>query len=125
MMPEFPAGWAGLHLALHFIIPVIVALVFYRRRWRVTALILVATMVVDIDHLLAEPVYDPARCSIGFHPLHTAFPLVIYGILALLPLIAGQVGIHNRRGVWTLHLIGVGLLIHMALDWSDCIRMMA
>ena len=125
MMPEVTVAWPTLHIVLHFVVPVAVALVFYRKRWMSTALILVATMIVDLDHLLANPVYDPGRCSIGFHPLHTALPLVVYGILFLLPLIAKQVGIHERRGIRTLHVIGLGLLIHMALDWSDCVRLMA
>ena len=34
--------------------------------------------VVDLDHLLAEPVYDAARCSIGFHPLHTWPAMIAY-----------------------------------------------
>ncbi len=59
------------HIALHFLVPLLVALGFYRRHWRAAFAILVATMVVDVDHLLADPIYDPQRCSIGFHPLHT------------------------------------------------------
>ena len=31
---------------------------------------MMATMLVDLDHLFADPIYDPDRCSIGFHPLH-------------------------------------------------------
>ena len=56
-----------LHLALHVLVPLLVALAFYRARWRQTLLILVATMLVDLDHLVADPIYDPDRCSIGFH----------------------------------------------------------
>ena len=43
------------------------------------------TMVVDLDHLLATPVYDPDRCGIGFHPLHSSVAIGVYGILALIP----------------------------------------
>ena len=28
------------------------------------------TMMVDLDHLIADPIFDPQRC-IGFHPLHS------------------------------------------------------
>ncbi len=82
-------------------------------------------MAVDLDHLLADPVYDADRCSIGFHPLHTALPVLLYGVLFSLPVIVKWLGADNWRGVATLHLLGLGLLIHMALDWSDCARMIA
>ena len=74
-------------------------------RLRSFALIMV-TMVVDLDHLLADTVYDPDRCSIGFHPLHGPVPIAIYCILLLFP--------RSR-------LIGIGLLVHMALDGLDCL----
>ena len=64
-----------------------------------------ATMLVDADHLLATPIYDPLRCSIGFHPLHGLFPILAYGLLSFLP---------------TTRLIGIGLILHMALDSIDC-----
>ena len=35
---------------------------------------------IDLDHLLADPVYAPDRCSIGFHPLHTAPAVVLLGL---------------------------------------------
>jgi Family of unknown function (DUF6122) len=95
-----------LHLLLHFAVPIAVALTFFRSRWRSAALIMIATMLVDLDHLLANPVYDPNRCSIGFHPLHTWPAIAAYALLTL----------HPRT-----RLIGIGLLIHMALDGSDCL----
>jgi hypothetical protein len=64
-----------------------------------------ATMLVDLDHLVARPVFDPCRCSIGFHPLHTWPAIIGYGILAVYP---------------RTRLVGLGLLIHMALDQADC-----
>ena len=117
---------ALIHIALHFIVPLLVAASFYRPRWRNAYLILVATMLVDIDHLLADPIYDPERCSIGFHPLHSLPAIVVYFGLFMVPLLFGR----NRRdarepghlGVTSraLHLVGLGLLIHMALDGIDC-----
>ena len=41
---------------------------------------MIATMLVDIDHLLATPIYDPLRCSIGYHPLHQLLPIAGYFI---------------------------------------------
>ncbi len=66
---------------------------------------MVSTMLVDIDHLLANPVYDPGRCSIGFHPLHCFLPIMLYVTLCF---------IKKTRYV------GIGLVIHMALDSLDC-----
>ena len=98
------------HLALHFVVPLAVALAFFRARWRSAFLIMIATMLVDLDHLLATPLYDPNRCSIGFHPLHT-WPAMIVYVGLLVP----------KR----TRLIGLGLAIHMALDGIDCIGMHA
>ena len=78
------------HVALHFVIPLLVALAFYRACWRNATVIMIATMLVDADHLLADPIYDPNRCSIGFHPLHTVPAIVIYAALFVLPLIVGR-----------------------------------
>jgi hypothetical protein len=67
---------------------------------------MVLTMVVDLDHLLAEPVYDPGRCGIGLHPLHSYF--AIMGYLAMI-------------AVPKLRLVAIGLVIHMVLDGFDCL----
>ena len=107
------------HIALHVVVPLLVAFLFYRQRWRWAALIMLATMVVDLDHLLADPVYDPARCSIGFHPLHTLPAIGFYGLI-----FGGSLLLPAKRrtpAVRVLHLVGLGLLIHMGLDWVDCI----
>jgi Family of unknown function (DUF6122) len=93
------------HLLLHVAVPVGIALLFFRARWRMAALVMVATMLVDLDHLLADPLYDPNRCSIGFHPLHT-WPAVVIYLLLMLPA--------------RTRLIGIGLVTHMALDALDC-----
>jgi hypothetical protein len=94
------------HLILHALVPLLVALVFYRAQWRRAWLILLATMLVDLDHLLADPIYDPGRCSIGYHPLHTAPAIAVY-VLLLIPA--------------ATRLPAIGLLIHMALDGADCL----
>ena len=69
---------------------------------------MVLTMMVDIDHLLASPIYDPDRCGIGFHPLHSYPAIAIYVVLA----VAAKTRI-----------AGIGLLLHMALDGLDCFWM--
>ena len=98
------------HLALHFAVPLAVAWLRYRPRWLRAWLIMMCTMLVDLDHLLAQPAYDPNRCSIGFHPLHSGVAMAIYALL-LIP----------RR----TRLLAIGLLIHMGLDQIDCIVMTA
>lgn len=50
-----------LHIILHFVVPAIVALLFYKHMAIKAWLIMIATMAVDLDHLLAIPVYDPDR----------------------------------------------------------------
>lgn len=94
-----------LHLLLHFFVPGVAAWLLFRRRWRRAWIIMLATMIIDADHLLATPVYDPNRCSIGFHPLHKPAAIAAYGAMTL----------------WApTRIVGSGLLIHMALDASDC-----
>lgn len=94
-----------IHIALHLAIPWLIAILFFPRSLWKTGLILMSTMLVDLDHLLADPLYDPNRCSIGFHPLHQFIPIGTYGLMLL----------HRKTRI-----IGLGLSIHMLLDWSDC-----
>ena len=98
----------AIHLALHALVPLAIALLFFRSRWRQAWLIMLATMLVDLDHLLADPIFEANRCSIGFHPLHTYTAITGYLLMSL----------------WSpTRLVGIGLLIHMAVDASDCWRM--
>jgi hypothetical protein len=66
---------------------------------------MIATMLVDIDHVFADPIYDPTRCSIGFHPLHQLWFIAFYVALCFFP---------------KTRLVGIGLSVHMALDAIDC-----
>jgi hypothetical protein len=93
------------HIALHFLVPAAIAGIFYRKTWEVSYLLMVATMLVDIDHILASPIYDAARCSIGFHPLHKIWFIAGYAMLCFVP---------------KTRLVGLGLVSHMALDSIDC-----
>lgn len=72
-------------------------------------LILLAAMIVDLDHLLANPIFQADRCSINFHPLHTYYAMLIY------------VGLLFFRKPFNV--IGIGLLIHMVTDLIDCVMM--
>lgn len=111
-----------LHGLLHLLLPVVVAVALYRPRATRAAMILVAASVVDLDHLLADPVYDAARCSIGFHPLHSIPAIVFYGLLFVIPLMAARTldVSQLKPAAQATHLVGLGLLLHMILDWGDC-----
>ena len=87
------------HIALHFLVPAAVVLAFYRQHWPVAYCILMATMLVDLDHLLADPIYDPNRCSIGFHPLHRLGFIGLYCALCFFPKNAiGRAGTRDSHG---------------------------
>lgn len=95
-----------MHPVLHVIIPGITACLAYRKIWLKAWLIMVLTMVIDLDHILASPMYDPDRCSINFHPLHSYPAIGAYSLLLFIP---------------KLRIIGAGLLIHVGLDFLDCV----
>ena len=52
------------HYFLHFVFPGFIAWVSYKDDWKKVYLILLATMLVDLDHLLATPVFDPERDAV-------------------------------------------------------------
>lgn len=88
-------------MVLHAVIPAAVARSFYRQTMFRAWLLMMTAMLVDLDHLVADPIYSPDRCSIGFHPLHQYPIMLLYVALA----------------AWKrTRLIGVGLIIHMVLD---------
>ena len=100
---------ALIHYFLHFGAPLIIAFVFFRNDWKKVYLILLATMLVDLDHLLADPIFMADRCSINFHPLHTYYAMGIYTVMLFLKK--------------PFNIIGLGLLFHMLTDYIDCLFM--
>jgi hypothetical protein len=58
------------HLALHLLAPLLISYSFFLENWKRSYLVMMITMLIDLDYLLASPTYDASRCSIGFHPLH-------------------------------------------------------
>ena len=95
-----------LHYGIHFVVPIALAFLFFKKTpWRV-ALILLGGILIDLDHLLAEPIFDPNRCSIGFHPLHSYIAIAVYVILLF----------------WRkTRLLGLALSIHILADLVDCL----
>ena len=97
-----------IHFGLHFIFPGLVAYLFFRDTWKKAWLIMLATMLVDLDHLSANPIYVANRCSINFHILHSYYAIAIYVVMLFFK---------------KLRIIGVGLLFHMMTDFIDCLFM--
>ena len=92
-------------MVLHFAVPAAVARVVYPKSFLKAWVIMTGAMLIDLDHLLADPRYDPSRCSIGFHPLQQYWLIGIYVLVAVWP---------------KTRLLGVGLLIHVLLDGIAC-----
>ena len=97
-----------IHYSLHLIFPFLAARVLWRDNWLIAGAIMTATLIIDIDHLIAHPVYDPCRCSIGFHPLHTLWAGAAYGTLLAIP-------------SWKWRAFAAGCLLHLGTDALDCI----
>ena len=94
-----------IHYGLHLIFPVLIAFIFFRKNWKQVYLIFLATMLIDLDHLIAQPIFEPTRCSINFHPLHSYWAIGIYFL-----------GLFFKK----TRIIAIGLLFHIITDWIDC-----
>jgi hypothetical protein len=93
------------HYGIHFIVPIIIAIYFYKENRLWAAVILLSGILIDIDHVLATPMFDPNRCSINFHPLHTYWAIGVYMLLFT----------YKKTRI-----IGLALLIHILADTVDC-----
>ena len=98
----------ALHIALHILVPGVIARWALAARWKSAWFVMLLANIIDFDHLLADPIYDPNRCGIGFHPLHSYLAIAVYLGLTAIP---------------KTRLIGLGLMIHMILDGLDCLWM--
>ena len=99
------------HYSLHFVVIGAIAYFYDKKNWKRNWIILLSTMLVDVDHVFADPLFDPDRCGIGYHPLHSGIPILIYFL--------GVIFIKNS----IIRLIFIGLLFHMATDFIDCLWM--
>ena len=96
------------HYGLHFGLPLFIALVFFKKYWLKAYGIMILGMLIDLDHLLANPIFAPNRCSINFHVLHSYYAIIIYLIL-----------FYFKK----FRILSVGLLFHMVTDFIDCLLM--
>jgi len=97
-----------LHYGIHFLFPFLVVLIFFTSNWKYAYVIMMCAMLIDLDHILATPIFDANRCSINFHPLHSYIAIVIY-LMLIIP--------KKTR------LLGLGLIIHILADQIDCLLM--
>lgn len=104
MQPEILRTF--IHYFLHLGFPLIIAYLFFRKDWKKAYFMMLATMLVDVDHLLATPIFDADRCSVGFHILHSYYAIAVYFFLLFF------------KG--NIRIIAVGLLFHMFTDYLDC-----
>lgn len=96
-----------IHYFLHLVFPLFIAILFFKKEWKFAFLLLLATMLIDLDHLLATPVFKANRCSINFHPLHTYWALLFYVMLLFL-----------RK---PFRILGIGMILHLITDFIDCL----
>ena len=94
------------HYGIHFILPIVIAFSFFKERRILVLFILWGGLLIDLDHLLSNPIYDANRCSLGFHPLHNYYAVACYFLL-LIP--------KKTR------LVGLALVIHILADFVDCL----
>lgn len=104
---------ATIHYGLHFVAPLALAwLLFPReRRWHAYVVMLL-TMLIDLDHLLADPIFDPKRLSVGFHLLHRWPMVALYAVMCVLPY-------ERWRLSWRWRAVGIGLIFHIFTDLQD------
>ena len=96
------------HYGIHFIVPVAIGVFFFKEHRLRTIIVLLAAIIIDIDHLWANPIFDPERCSIGFHFLHSYWAIAMY---------FGLVFFKKTQ------IFGIALLIHILADITDCYLM--
>jgi len=98
----------SIHYAFHILVPFVFGRLFWKENWWKAGLIMLGTMAIDLDHLLATPVFDADRCGIGFHPLHTRWSAMVYGGLLAVP-------------SWKIRVVATGCLWHLGTDAIDCL----
>lgn len=103
---------AIVHYSLHFIAPALLAYLFFRERFWQAYGVMVLSMLVDLDHLWATPIFDPNRMSVGFHPLHSYPMIAVYTVLSVLPA-------KYFPFPWWVRAASISLVFHMITDYQD------
>lgn len=97
-----------LHYSGHLLVPFAFGWLLWRENWQRAGLVILAANLIDLDHLLATPIFDPDRCSIGFHLLHGWEAAIVYVLMLGAP-------------KWWLRALGLGALWHLLIDYGDCL----
>ena len=95
-----------IHYGFHFIVPVLIAFFCFKKKFLKVSFFLILGILIDLDHLLANPIYDSTRCSIAFHPLHSYAGIVVYIML-----------FYFKK----TRILGLALLLHILADTIDCL----
>ncbi|UAM96671.1 DUF6122 family protein [Polaribacter litorisediminis] len=94
-----------IHYSLHFIVPLFFSYFFFREKWKKVYIIFLCSILIDLDHLLATPIFAENRCSINFHPLHSYMAMAVYFL-----------GLFFKK----TRIICMALLFHLLTDFIDC-----
>ena len=100
----------GIHLLSNFMLAAVLTFYVSRTQSKSTLLkiflVLALSNLIDMDHLLASPIYDPTRCSINFHPLHSwyFFPAYLLGLF------------FPKTRIFCM-----GIALHLGVDAIDCV----
>lgn len=94
------------HYGFHFVFPFVLGWLFFPQQWKKASFIMLGTMLVDLDHLFATPIFDADRNSIGYHFLHSYPAIAVYIIGSIF-----------AKGTWKM--VFIGLLWHMITDFQD------
>jgi hypothetical protein len=94
-----------LHYSLHLLVPLIFAYFLFKDKWKTVYAIFLLSMLVDLDHLIANPIFEENRCSINFHPLHSYIACGVYFL-----------GLFFKK----TRILAFALLFHMLTDFIDC-----
>lgn len=94
------------HYGMHLLVPAGIAYLFFRPQFLQVYVIFLLAMLIDLDHLLATPIFDPERCSINFHILHTYWAMAVYVILIFFK---------------KTRIAGLALMWHIITDAVDCL----
>ena len=97
-----------LHYGIHLIVPIFIAFYFFKGQSIKIAIILLLGILIDVDHLLANPIFDSNRCSINFHPLHSYWAIISYTLLLFFK---------------QTRILGIALMIHILADTVDCLML--
>lgn len=95
------------HYGGHWLVPFALGWLLWRANWLRVGAVIAAGNLIDLDHLLANPIFDPERCSIGFHLLHSWQAALAYIVMLAIPR-------------WWVRAFALGALWHLVVDYGDC-----